>query len=95
VQSVRVVLDATPLLGNQTGIGVFTQALMDALVTSDDIEVAAFGLTGRNVNALANALPANMDHNKRPMPAAALTRAWKFANEPKLDRWMNAGNVVH
>lgn len=95
MQSLRVVLDATPLLGNQTGIGVFTQALLDALTAVDEIDVAAFGLTGRNVQALDAALPTGVHHNARPMPAALLTRLWTMANEPKLDRWMDAGNVVH
>jgi glycosyltransferase involved in cell wall biosynthesis len=93
--SLRVTLDATPLLGNQTGIGVFTQALLNALLTVDDLEVAAFGLTGRNTHVLNEALPQNVSHNTSAMPAAVLTRLWKFVDHPKLDRWMNAGDVVH
>ena len=93
--SLRVVIDATPLLGNQTGIGVFTQALFNALVAREDVHLSAFGLTGRNITALDRALPQDMSHNARVMPAALLTPLWKFTDHPKLDRWMNAGDVVH
>lgn len=91
----RVVLDATPLLGNPTGIGVFTQALMESLADTGNIEIAAFAMTGRNLRALQSVLPDDVQHNSRPMPAALLTRAWQRFDFPKLDQWMRADNLVH
>jgi glycosyltransferase involved in cell wall biosynthesis len=92
---VRVVLDATPLLGHQTGIGVFVQSLFEALSEEPDVRLSAYGMTGRNVSALRAALPDNMAHNEKPMPAAVLTRLWQRLEWPRLDRWLPAGNVVH
>lgn len=93
--SVQVVLDATPLLGNETGVAVFTRSLMEALLPRHDIELAAFGLTGRNVGALTSTLPPRTPHNTAPMPAAVLTHLWKYSNVPPLDAWMKVSGVVH
>jgi glycosyltransferase involved in cell wall biosynthesis len=92
---VDVVLDATPLLGNQTGIGVFVKSLFEALSNDEDVRLAAFGMTGRNVAALRAVLPDDVPRNRRAMPAAVLTRVWQHADWPPLDSWMHAGDVVH
>jgi glycosyltransferase involved in cell wall biosynthesis len=94
-EEVRVVLDATPLLGNQTGIGVFVRSLLDALIAHGGVRLSAFGMSARNHKALQSILPSGVAHNNGPLPAALLTRLWQRLDFPRLDAWMPAGDVVH
>jgi hypothetical protein len=50
--TLRVALDATPLLGQPTGVGEFVRGLLGALAVRDDVWVTAFGLTWRGREAL-------------------------------------------
>lgn len=91
----RVTLDATPLIGDATGIGVFTSALVRELKANEkSVELSAFAMTGRNVKAISNLLP-NTQHNTVPMPAGLLSKAWSRASFPPIDLWMKPGSVVH
>src|SRR5262249_23142806 len=50
-------MDATPLLGNPTGVGVVTRALVEGLADRDDVDLLAFALTWRGRDDLAHILP--------------------------------------
>src|SRR5438132_3450436 len=53
----RVALDATPLYGAPTGVGVFTLGLAGALAARPDVAVSAFAATWRGRGRLPALLP--------------------------------------
>ncbi|MDQ1444919.1 MAG: hypothetical protein QOI20_1383 [Acidimicrobiaceae bacterium] len=55
----RVLVDATPLLGARTGVGQFTALLLDALRSRDDVDVGTFSVSWR---AGSVRLPARVLH---------------------------------
>ena len=91
----RVALDATPLVGEGTGVATFTRGAIAALAARDDVEVTGWGLTLRGHGALAAAVPAGVTVANRPMPAAVLTRAWSSIDWPPGEWWTGGVDVVH
>jgi glycosyltransferase involved in cell wall biosynthesis len=94
----RVVLDGTPLLGQRTGIGRYTAALLDELVAlagsdSLDVGVAAFSWRGRRV--LRSRLPAGAHARGVPVPARALRVAWRRLSFPPIELLAGRCDVVH
>ena len=55
--TLHVAVDATPLLGQPTGVGEFTHGLLGALAERDDVVLTAYGLTWRGRGALTPAVP--------------------------------------
>jgi len=98
---VRVAIDATPLLGSRTGVATFTGGLLRALGASRAVEVDAFALSLRGHRGLARVLPDGVRAAAGlPMPAGALTRAWRRSPAwPPLDAFLAGGgdgiDVVH
>ena len=73
----RVGLDATPLLGQVTGVGTYTRNLMDALrgrFPGDELVATAFTLRG--AGELAAVVPSGVTVRTRPLPARALRTLW-------------------
>ncbi len=74
----RVVLDATPLLGTRTGVGNYVAnllaALPDALRPDDEIVCTAMTFRGRG--GLADVLPEGVEVAARPVPARLLRGLW-------------------
>jgi glycosyltransferase involved in cell wall biosynthesis len=91
----RVVLDATPLLGQPTGVGVFTEGLFSSLSGRPEIDLAAYALSFRGFDRLAESLPVGVDYPRLPMPADVLMKSWARTNHPTVDRWVGAHDVVH
>jgi glycosyltransferase involved in cell wall biosynthesis len=76
----RVALDTTPLLNPLTGVGQTVRGLLDALATAEpEVEVVPWRLTRRSM----------------PLPPRALVRLWARADNPRVDRWLPAADVVH
>ena len=91
----RVALDATPLVGEGTGVATFTRGAIGALAAREDVEVSGWGLTLRGHEALAAAVPDGVRVASRPMPAAVLTRAWSALDWPPGEWWTGDVDVVH
>ena len=91
----RVSLDATPLLGQPTGVGAFCQGALQALSTRDDLEVGAFAVSWRRRGEIVAHLPANVLSPQRPMPARPLQALWGRVSVPPLEWFIGDVDVVH
>jgi glycosyltransferase involved in cell wall biosynthesis len=97
---VLVGLDATPLLGQLTGIGTYTRRLIDGLLRLDpavgqrpELVATAFTLRGRG--ALPPVLPAGARAHSRPVPARALRAAWARTEFPLVEWLTGPVDVFH
>lgn len=91
-------VDGTPLLGQRTGIGRYTAALLDelaglAVANGLDIGVAAFSLRGWRT--LRSRLPAGVSARGIPVPARALRAAWRRLPVPPIELLVGFADVVH
>ena len=68
-QRLRVALDATPLLGTPTGVGVFCLGALRALGARTDLDVHAFAISWRRREGIGAHLPPGVSAAQRPMPA--------------------------
>jgi glycosyltransferase involved in cell wall biosynthesis len=93
--TMRVAVDATPLLGTRTGVGNFTEALLRLLGARADVEVTAFGVTARGRHALRHAAPPGVRVATRPLPAAVMRPAWRRFGRPRIDLAIGRHDVVH
>lgn len=93
--TLRVALDATPLLGVRTGVAQFTAEALVALATRPELDLSAFALTWRGRGALAAALPRGVRAVTRPMAARPLRKAWKRGSRPPIEWWTGPIDVVH
>ncbi|MDQ6837755.1 MAG: glycosyltransferase family 4 protein [Actinomycetota bacterium] len=93
--SVTVGIDATPLLGPRTGVGVFVDGLIAALAGRPGLSLRAYGLTARGSRRLGVVLPAGVAHRRLPLPAGAAMRAWAVGNVPTIEAWSGRVDVVH
>ena len=91
----RVALDATPLLGNPTGVGVFCRNLLSALSTRPDTEVSAYAVSWRRRGQLAERLPSDVGCRQRAMPARPLHTAWRRTGRPSVEWFVRDCDVVH
>jgi glycosyltransferase involved in cell wall biosynthesis len=90
----RIGVDATPLLGNRTGVGRYTLALLQALTAYDD-EVVATAFTFRGRDALPAVVPAGVRVAARPAPARGLQEAWARAEWPPVELLAGSVDVFH
>lgn len=90
-----MVLDATPLIGKPTGVGMFVRGLFHSVVGVEGLQVDAYALTLRGFEQLRQVLPAGVNHPHVPMPAGALLKTWARTAHPTIDRWVGASDVVH
>lgn len=93
--ALRVAVDATPLLGRPTGVGVFVAGALDALAGHDDLDLVGYALSLRGRAALPGRLPPGVTPVVRPMPAGALLAAWRVADGPPVEWWTGPVDVVH
>ena len=95
MQPLRVALDATPLIGEGTGVATFTRGALGALVARDDVTPSAWGLTVRGRHQLAGVVPPGVPVRDRPMPAGLLGRLWARGDWPPAEWWTGDVDVVH
>ena len=95
VRTLRIALDATPLLGLQTGVGAFTVGALTSLALRDDVEVAAYALSWAGRGTLPLLLPRGVRLVNRRMPARPLRALWGRFDGPRIERWTGAVDVVH
>ena len=91
----RVALDATPLLGKPTGVGVFCLGALQSLGQRTDIAVRAFAVSWRRRAGMAARLPANVAALQRPMPARPLHAMWGRGDLPPIEWFIGSVDVVH
>jgi glycosyltransferase involved in cell wall biosynthesis len=91
----RVALDATPLFGARTGIGMFTFCVLGALARRPDIEPLAYAVTWRGRGELGQLAPRRIGLARSPMAARPLRWAWKRWNTPPIEWWTGEIDVVH
>lgn len=99
----RVGVDATPLLGRLTGVGLYTLELLRELAAgptrplgtagADDIVATAFTLRG--AGRLAEVVPPGVSVRARPVPARGLRAAWSRAEWPTVERLCGPVDVFH
>ena len=95
MRPLRVALDATPLIGEGTGVATFTRGALGALVDRDDVRASAWGLTVRGRRELAGVVPQGVAVHDRPMPAGVLGRLWARGDWPPGEWWTGDVDVVH
>ena len=91
----RVAVDATPLLGTRTGVGVFVHHLLESLARRPELDLSAFALSLRGRRDLAPRLPSGVTPLTRPMPASVLLRLWAATDLAPAQWWTGAVDVVH
>ncbi|MDQ2754397.1 MAG: glycosyltransferase family 4 protein [Actinomycetota bacterium] len=93
---IRVGIDATPLLGTRTGIGAAVAGILEALPGHPRLDVIGYGLTATGWRLLPALLPAGVrSARRRPLPAAALLRAWARFDHPRLESATGPIEVAH
>jgi glycosyltransferase involved in cell wall biosynthesis len=91
---VTVAVDATPLLGRPTGVGVAVRGLLRSL-DGAGLDVVGFGQTGTGWRRLPALLPDRVRGSRGPMPAAVLQRLWARVDVPPLQWWTGHLDVAH
>jgi glycosyltransferase involved in cell wall biosynthesis len=90
-----VAIDATPLIGARTGIGVAVSGLVAGLGGREDLDLVGYGLTARGWGGLRAHLPVGVRPSRGPMPAAPLLRVWARLDRPTVEWWTGPIDVVH
>jgi glycosyltransferase involved in cell wall biosynthesis len=98
-RGLRVALDATPLLGQVTGIGRYTAELLSALTRLPDgerpDELLAAAFTWRGREALPGRLPAGVVAVGRRAPARLLRATWEHIELPSMAMLGVRADVIH
>ena len=94
----RVGLDATPLLGQPTGVGRYVAGLVGGLLERADCpELALTAFTWRGVGELADRAPVDprVSAGSRPAPARLLRELWARVPVPPVEWLSGAVDVFH
>jgi glycosyltransferase involved in cell wall biosynthesis len=91
----RVGLDGTPLLGRRTGVGRYTENLMNALVRRDDVRLSAVAFTLRGGGGLPEAVPPGVAARAVRLPARVLNAAWARSEFPPISLLTRGLDVYH
>jgi glycosyltransferase involved in cell wall biosynthesis len=83
----RVAIDAGPLYGHRTGVGVATAGLLGALATRQDIELDPYVVSFRSKPAVG--------HRRLPLPGIVASHVWARSQWPRIDRWASGAQVIH
>jgi len=94
----RVGIDATPLLGQRTGVGRYVSALLSALAggpAGNGLDLRATAFTVRGRGGLADVLPPRVTTVGRPVPARLLRRSWAHGGPPPVEWLCGRVDVFH
>jgi glycosyltransferase involved in cell wall biosynthesis len=91
----RVAIDVTPLIGERTGVGVFTAGLLRALSTSGDCVIRPYAVTWRGRDQLVGNMGAGIAPGRVPMAARPLHHLWRRFDGPVIEWWTGPVDVVH
>ncbi len=92
---IRVLVDGTPLLGQRSGVGRYTAALLRELATRPDVAVTVTAFTARGQVALRAAAPPGVAVRGGPGPARALRSLWQHAGWPPTELLAGHADVLH
>jgi glycosyltransferase involved in cell wall biosynthesis len=92
---VRLGLDATPLLGRRTGIGVYTERLLAELASGSSDQIVATAFTLRGAGQLVSVLPDGVSARSRPVPARLLRALWGRTPVPPVEWLCGPIDVFH
>jgi glycosyltransferase involved in cell wall biosynthesis len=92
---IHVGVDATPLLGRPTGVGVFCRGVLAGLSATAGVDVRAYAVTWRRRDLLPGVLPRGVTARQRPMPARPLHAMWRRLDRPAVERFVGSLDVVH
>ena len=90
-----VALDGTPLYGQRTGIGRYTENLLTALGRRDDLMVSATAFTTRGWRQLGSMVPPGVRARSLPAPARLLHQAWTRTEHPTAGWFAGRTDVFH
>jgi glycosyltransferase involved in cell wall biosynthesis len=90
-----VLLDGTPLLGQRSGIGRYTAALLRELATHADVDITVTAFTARGQAALRAAVPPGVEVRGGPVPARALRALWHRVGWPPTELLATGADVLH
>ncbi len=90
-----MLLDGTPLLGQRSGIGRYTAALLCELATRPDVDVTVTAFTARGQAALRGAVPPGVAVRGGPVPARALRALWQRVSWPPTELLVSDADVLH
>lgn len=93
---IRLGFDATPLLGQHTGIGTYAKHLLENLLLLDDaptIRATAFSLRG--YRELGRVVPAGVATLARPAPVGLLHRLWSRSELVPAEWLSGRSDVFH
>ena len=83
----KIAIDAGPLYGHRTGVGVAAAGMLDALAARDDVELAPYLVSGRSTP--------EPGHRRLPVPGIVASHLWSRLDRPRADRWIGPAQVVH
>ena len=83
----KVAIDAGPLYGHRTGVGVATAGLFEALARRDDVELAPYLVSGRSTP--------EPGHRRLPVPGIVASHVWSRSDRPTADRWLRDADLLH
>jgi len=100
--SLTVALDATPLIGNRTGVGWYVHGLINALADlasaearSDTIELRPYAVSWRGQGELKKELPEGAIPTHHPMAARPLHFLWRHTQGPVIEHWTGQVDLIH
>lgn len=94
--SLVVAVDATPLLGQPTGVGASVGGFLTAVGADPSVDVVAYALSARGGKALPAVLPESVRPARPvPLPGSVLLRAWAHVDLPPVEIWTGRVDVVH
>jgi glycosyltransferase involved in cell wall biosynthesis len=89
-------IDATPLLGVRTGVGVSVAGFITALAADPGVDVVGYSLSAAAGKSMPEVLPpATRAGRSVPIPAAVLLRMWARFDHPAVELWTGPVDVVH
>jgi glycosyltransferase involved in cell wall biosynthesis len=86
-------LDATPLVGRQTGVGRYVANLVPHLARLDDVRLVLVPFTLRGRRQISQVSTATIRH--RPTPARLLRAAWRRTDFPPVEWFAGRCDVFH
>jgi glycosyltransferase involved in cell wall biosynthesis len=88
-------LDATPLLGQRTGVGRYVENLLAALVRTRAVDLCATAFTFRGARRLTGELPSGVSASALPVPARLLQASWRWMRWPRAELLTGRHDVFH
>jgi glycosyltransferase involved in cell wall biosynthesis len=88
-------IDATPLLGERTGIGHVTANLLRALGRRDDLDVVAYAVSRTAGRDLEDLVPEGVRIGSSRLAARFVLPLWERFEHPSIERWTGRVDVVH